>query len=282
VNDCMTDSWLFELLEEGYSDRGAETKPMIPELSPAGMTLEQVAHAEASIEIHEQLKDLIAACDEPMAMLMALENALLGIVKDMGSPKGLGSFAHVLRDNPDKFPMFPTIEKQRPSMESVRSCHDTVQCFVSEKRDVEPGVIFNAFLSPYAFLGAHIIGALELAGRIEDWAPEQQEKVRQAGLRSIYELPGESDHEEWSDFFALWAERYPLVIFGVRDIAGDVFVSGPRAMLICPEPDYLTAIERIKQDGASELILGPEAEGLFAKMDALKAGSTPHANHKIH
>jgi hypothetical protein len=30
------ESWLFELLEEGHSDRGAETKPMIPEpLSPA-------------------------------------------------------------------------------------------------------------------------------------------------------------------------------------------------------------------------------------------------------
>ena len=176
-------------------------------------------------------------------MLMALENALLGIVKDMGSPKGLGAFAHVLRDNPDKFPMFPTVEKQWPSMESVRSCHDTIQRLVSEKRDLEPGVLFNAFLSPYAFLGAHIIGALELAERVEDWAPEQQEKVRQAGLRSIYEWTGEPDHEEWSGFFALSTERYPLVIIGMRNIAGDVFVSGPKAMFTCPEPDYLSAIE---------------------------------------
>jgi len=43
------------------------------------------------------------------AMFMALESVLRSIVKDMGSPKGIGEFARFLRDNPDKFPMFSTV-----------------------------------------------------------------------------------------------------------------------------------------------------------------------------
>ena len=54
----------------------------------------------------------------PMAMFMALESVLRSIVKDMGSPKGLGQFARFLRDHPDKCPMFSTVPDQVPSTQT--------------------------------------------------------------------------------------------------------------------------------------------------------------------
>src|SRR6266550_3925003 len=73
----------------------------------------------------QQLGDLIAdqvqkdANGDLTAMFMALESVLRSIVKEMGSPKGLGQFARFLRDHPDKFPMFSTVPDQVPSTRHV-------------------------------------------------------------------------------------------------------------------------------------------------------------------
>jgi hypothetical protein len=103
-------SWLFELLEDGYSDRAPKTEP-----PPVGRVSTsdfqdlmyenpaQAAEFRELLEIHSQLGDLMAgqvqrdAEGDPMAIFMALESVLRSIVKDMGSPKGVGQFARFLR-----------------------------------------------------------------------------------------------------------------------------------------------------------------------------------------
>jgi hypothetical protein len=128
VNSDVPQGWLLELLEEGHSDRAPKAEPLpggrmsTPDFqdlvyeNPA-----QAAEFRESLEIHSQLGDLMAgqvqrdAEGDPMAMFMALESVLRSIVKEMGSPKGVGQFARFLRDHPDKFPMFSTVPDQVPS-----------------------------------------------------------------------------------------------------------------------------------------------------------------------
>jgi hypothetical protein len=107
-----------ELLEEGHSDRALKAEPSpLPRLPFQNLMYEHPKAAEfrESFEIHNQLGELMAdqlqkdANGDPQAMFMALESVLRSIVKDMGSPKGIGEFARFLRDNPDKFPMFSTV-----------------------------------------------------------------------------------------------------------------------------------------------------------------------------
>jgi hypothetical protein len=120
VTGDVPQSWLFELLEDGHSDRAPKGEP--PPLGRmsrldfqdlADQHPEQAAEFRDSFEIHTQLGDLIEdqvqkdANGDPMAMFIALESVLLDIVKDMGSPKGLGQFARFLSDHPDKFPISP-------------------------------------------------------------------------------------------------------------------------------------------------------------------------------
>jgi hypothetical protein len=76
-----------------------------------------------------------------MVMFMALESVLRIIVKDMGSPKGVGEFARFLRDHPDKFPMFSTESDQVPSAGHVHPCKATLLRFSREQRP-------TAFRSP--------------------------------------------------------------------------------------------------------------------------------------
>jgi hypothetical protein len=146
-----------------------------------------------------------------MAMFMALESVLLSMMKEMGSPNGLGQSARFLRDHPDKFPMFSTVPDQVPSLQDVRSCKTILRQFSREKR--EGGrtsfAIFLALMNMYMRVGSQVIGALNLADRIEEWDPEQQAKLRQLGLRSSFEL----DDEKGRVFLALSADRYPI---GVR------------------------------------------------------------------
>ncbi len=194
-------------------------------------------------------------------MFMALESVLLSIVKGMGAPKGIGEFARFLRDHPDKFPMFPTVQDQLPSTQDLHRCKATLRRFDCEKRKVghTPPVIFGAFMNMYMQLGSQVKGTLNLADRIENWDPEHQAKLRQVGLRSSFEL----DDEEGHVFIALSADRYPVGVIGRRNTAGELFVS---EIVALAQADFATALERIKQTGC-ELILGSEAKELFCKME---------------
>jgi hypothetical protein len=286
VNDDVPLSWLAELLEEGHSDRGVKADPpLVGRMStPDFQDLrdqhpDQAAETRDSVEIYAHLGDLIAdqmrkgANGNPMAIYMALESVLLGIVKDIGSPHGLvGRFAHFLRDHPDKFPMFSTVPDEFPSEQRGRSCLETLVRFACEKRR-EVGhtsfAMFLAFMNMYMGVGSQVIGALNLADRIEDWDPEQQAKLRQVGLRSSFEL----DDEEGCVFIALSADRYPIGVIGRRNAFGDLFVS---RMVACPQSDFAAAIDSIKQSGF-ELILGSEAKELLCKMEQVK-GVAPRAD----
>jgi hypothetical protein len=281
VNGDVPQSWLLELLEEGHSDRAAEPPPAgrvstsdlqgLMEQHP-----EQAAEFPDSFEIHTQLEDLIAeqvrkdANGDAMAMFMALESVLCGIVNEMGSPKGLGQFARFLRDHPDKFPMFPTAPNQVPSTQQLRSCKATLRSFSCEKREAghTPFCIFQAFVNMYMCVGSQAIGALSLANRIEDWDPEHLAKLRQVGLRSSFEL----DDEEGQVFAAISADRYPLGVVGRRNAVGDLFVS---SVVAFPHCDFATAVDTIEQSGV-ELILGSEAKELLCKLEQVKgvAGRT--------
>jgi hypothetical protein len=275
VNSDVPQSWLFELLEEGYSDRA----PPKTELPPAGRLSTadfqcmvdqrpgQAAEFRDSVEIHARLQDLIAdqmqkdANGDPAAMFMALESILLSIVKEMGSPKGIRQFARFLKDHPDKFPMFATGPEEVPSTRDVRRCKATLQRFTCENREAghTPSAIFGAFMNMYLYAGSQAIGAVNLANRIEDWDPEHQAKLREVGLRSSFEL----DDEEGHVFVALSADRYPIGIMGRRDAVGDLFVS---RIVAFPQGDFAAAIDKIKHSGA-ELILGSEAKELLSKME---------------
>src|SRR5262249_27773322 len=74
---------------------------------------------------------------------------LRSIVKDMGSPKGVGQFARFLRDHPDKFPMFSMVPDQVPSTRHVCNCKATLRRFSCEKREAghTPSAIFGAFMN---------------------------------------------------------------------------------------------------------------------------------------
>jgi hypothetical protein len=208
---------------------------------------------------------------DPVAMFMALESVLRSIVKDMGSPKGVGQFARFLRDHPDKFPMFSTVPDQVPSARHVCSCTATLRRFSCEKREVghTPSAIFGAFMNMYLYMGSQAIGAVNLAERIENWDPEHQAKLRQVGLRSSFEL----DDEEGHVFIALSADRYPIGVMGRRNAVGDLFVS---RVVTFPHRDFAIAIDDIKQSGV-ELILGSEAKELLCKMEQVK-GVAPRAD----
>jgi hypothetical protein len=67
-------------------------------------------------------------------------------------------------------------------------------------------------------------------------------------------------------FFALSADRYPIGVIGLRSAVGDLLVC---RVLTCPEDDFATAVDSIKQRGL-ELILGSEAEELFCKLERVK------------
>jgi hypothetical protein len=201
------------------------------------------------------------AAGETMATFMALESVLWGIVKEMGLGNGLGQFARFLRDHPDKFPMFATVPDEVPSTHHLRSCKDTLQRFSCERRGAghPPFVVFEAFLNMYMRVGSQVIGALNLADRIEERDPERQAKLRQVGLRSSFEL----DDEEGRVFIAIAADRYPIGVMGRRNAAGDFFVS---RMIACPHADFAAAVDEIKQNGV-ELIVGSEATELLCKLE---------------
>jgi hypothetical protein len=99
-------------------------------------------------------------------------------------------------------------------------------------------------------VGSQAIGAVNLADRIENWDPEHQAKLRQAGLRSSFEL----DDEDGRVFVALSDSYFPHGVVGRRNAVGDLFVT---SVLTFP-CDFATAVENIKQRGY-ELILGSEA-----------------------
>jgi hypothetical protein len=284
LNGDVPQGWLLELLEEGHSDQAVKAEPPpVDRMSNADFQDfadqypdEQAAEFRYSVEIHTQLGHLIAdemqkGNGDPTAMFMALESVLCSIVKDMGSPNGLGQFARFLRDHPDKFPMFSTVPDQVPSTQHIRSCKVTLRGFSCEKREVGHtlSAIFGAFMNTYLYVGSQAIGALNLADRIEEWDPKQQAKLRQVGLRSSFEL----DDEEGQVFIALSADCYPIGVMGRRNAVGDLFVS---RMVACPQGDFATAVDGIKQSGV-ELILGSEAKQLLCKMEQVK-GVAPRAD----
>jgi hypothetical protein len=195
---------------------------------------------------------------------MALESVLRSIVKEIGSRGGIGQFARFLRDHPDQFPMFSTASDHMPSIEDIRRYRATLERFSSEKREVghAPPAIFGAFMNMYMYVGSQAIGTVSLADRIENWDPEYQAKLRELGLRSSFEL----DDEEGSVFVALSADRYPIGVMGRRNAVGDLFVFRVMAF---PQPDFATAIDKIKESGV-ELIVGFEANELLCKMEQAK------------
>jgi hypothetical protein len=281
VSSEVPQGWLLELLEDGYSDRSpkAEPPPVARISKPDFQDLsrqhpKQAAEFRDSFDIHSQLSELIANqlqkhgnCD-PAAIFMALESVLRSIVKDMGSPKGIGEFARFLRDNPDKFLMFSMVPHQMPSLEHIRRCKATLGRFLCEKCEVghTDSAIFTAFMNMYLYLGSQAVGALELANRIEDWDPKHQAELREVGLRSSYDL----DDEEGHVFLALSADHYPTGVIGRRNAVGDLFVSRVVAL---PYSDFITAVDNVKQTGF-ELILGSKAKELLCKMEQVRRGST--------
>jgi hypothetical protein len=226
----------------------------------------QVAELQDSVEIYDQLWDLMAgqvqkdAKRDPQAIFWALDSVVRMIVKDMGASKGIVEFARALRDHPDKFPMFSTMPNKVSSMKRVRGCKASLEHFLSDKRQAghTPSAILEAFMNMYVFVGSQTIGTLLLADRLEKWAPEYQAKLRQVGLRSSFEL----DDEEGRVFIALSAD-HPVGVVGRRNAAGDLFVS---EIVGCPQADFATAVEDIKQSGI-EVILGSEAKELLCKME---------------
>jgi hypothetical protein len=288
VKGDIPPSWLFELLEEGHSDRALKPEPPpVGRISkPDFQNLvahqpEQAAEFQNTAEIYVQLEDLIAdqvrkdANGDPMAMFMALESVLCGIVKDMGLA-GVGQLPRALRDYPDKFPMFSTVlvPDKVPSMPHFCSCKATLRRFSCEKREVghTPDAIFGAFVNVYLHVGSQVIGALRLADRIENWDPAHQAKLRQVGLRSSFEL----DDEEGNVFIATSAGYYPIGVMGRRDSAGKLFVSG---IVSCPRGDFATAVKEIRKSGV-ELILGSEAKELLCKMQQVEGFAMPAAKSK--
>jgi len=273
VKEAVPQSWLLELLEDGHPDRAPKTEPPpLARISRPDFQNLVAHHPEEldAIEIHTQLGDLItdevqkAADGNSMAIFMALESVLLGIVKDAGSPKGTEGFARFLRDYPDTFPMFSTVPDQVPAMPHFRTCKAILRRFSSEKREAGHtlSAIFGAFMNMYLYVGSQAIGAMELAARIENWDPEHQAKLRQVGLRSSFEL----DDEEGHVFIALSAGYYPNGVMGRRNAVGDLFVSEVVAL---PYGDFAAAVDNMKQSGA-ELILGSEAKELLCKMEQVK------------
>jgi hypothetical protein len=289
VKGDVPQSWLFELLEDGHSDRALRTEPPpVGRISrPDFQNLvahhpEQAAEFRDTAEICAELEDLIAdqvrkdANGDPMAMFMALESVLLSIEKDMGIAKGFEGLARSLRDHPDKYPMFSTVlvPDKVPSTPHLCSCKATLRRFSCEKREVghTPAAIFGAFVNIYLHVGSQVIGALSLADRIEKWDPAYQAKLRQVGLRSSFEL----DDEEGNVFMATSAGYYPIGVVGRRNAVGDLFVSGVVAL---PQGDFTTAVEEIKKRGF-ELILGSEAKELLCKMQQVKGFAMPAAKSK--
>jgi hypothetical protein len=287
VSSDVPKSWLAELLDEGYSDRSRKAEPpALGELSEPDLQAlrsqhpKQASDFQDSFEIHSELSDLIdfELQKHPdvgsIDMLMALESVLLGIVKDMGSPTGfISEFARFIRDYPDQFSMFSAGSEQVPSMQHVRVCKTPLAQFNCEKREAghSPSAIFGAFMNTYMDLGSQVMGALELADRIEAWDPEHQAKLRQAGLRSSFEL----DDDKGSVFIALTADRYPHGVLGRRNTAGDLFVS---RLVNCPQADFATAVQEIKEMGMG-LVLGSDAEELLGKMEQV-TGTVLRADKK--
>jgi len=276
VTGDIPPGWLFELLEEGHSDRAPkEEPPPVPRLSARDVqTLmyedpAQGTEFRESFEICDQLGDLLAdqiqdADSDALSKFMALESILRSTVRDMGSPKGIGAFARFLRDHPDIFPMFATVRESVPSIERVRHWKAKLQRFICEKRELghPPSAMFGAFMNLYLCVGSRAVGAVDLADRIENWDPEHQAKLRQVGLRSSFEL----DDEEGHVFIALSAGYYPNGVMGRRNAVGDLFISRVGALSY---GDFATAVDNIKQSGV-ELILGSEAKELLRKMEQVK------------
>jgi hypothetical protein len=275
VNDAAQ-GWLFELLEEGYSDRASKIeRPPVGRLS--SLDLHGLVHQDPqtsaefrdSLEIHARLGTLIAdhlqrdAGCNLIAIYLALESVVLGIVKDMGS-KSVGEFARVLRDYPDKFPMFSTVSNELPSAEHVRLCTDTLRRFRSNQRGTGHALcaIFGAFMNMYMNVGSRAIGALDLAECIETWDPEHQARLRELGLRSSFELEDDEGHV----FFAISAEGYPTGVIGRHNAVGDLFV---RKVISFRFEEFATAVDKIQQTGA-ELVLGSQAKELLDKMHQVK------------
>jgi len=287
VSSDVPKSWLAELLDEGYSDRSRKAEPpALGELSEPDLQAlrsqhpKQASDFQDSFEIHSELSDLIdfELQKHPdvgsIDMLMALESVLLGIVKDMGSPTGfISEFARFIRDYPDQFSMFSAGSEQVPSMQHVRVCKTPLAQFNCEKREAghSPSAIFGAFMNTYMDLGSQAIGALDLADRIEAWDPEHQAKLREAGLRSSFEL----DDDEGSVFIAITADRYPIGLMGRRNTDGDLFVS---KLVNCPQADFATAVQEIKEMGMG-LVLGSDAEELLGKMEQV-TGTVLRADKK--
>jgi hypothetical protein len=270
VNSEIPQSWLAELLEDGYSDRSPKPEPPVLGRVKADWLYqhrEEAADFQDSFEIYSELGDLIKYELQKhggggLDMFMALESVVRGIVTDLGSPAGIISeFARFVRDCPDQFLMFADVPEQVPSPQYVRRYKAALGEFNCEKREAghTPSAIFGAFMNMYMDLGSQAVGGLELADRIENWDPEYQAKLRQAGLRSSFEL----DDEEGRVFIALTPDHYPVGLMGRRNTDGDLFVS---ELFNSPQPDFVAAVEEIKEAGF-DLILGPEAEELLSKME---------------
>jgi hypothetical protein len=271
VNSEIPLSWLAELLEDGYSDRSPKPEPPVLGRIRADWLHqhpEQAADFQDSFEIYSELGDLIEyelqkhGGGGPLDMFMALESVVRGIVTDLGSPAGIISeFARFLRDCPDQFSMFAEVPEQVPSPQYVRRYKAALGEFNCEKRKAghSPSAIFGAFMNMYMHLGSQAVGGVDLADRIQSWHPEYQAKLRQAGLRSSFEL----DDEEGRVFIALTANRYPVGLMGRRNADGDLFVS---KLVNCPQANFAAAVEEITERGIG-LILGSDAEDLLEKIE---------------
>ena len=172
-DDRPTEAWLLDLLEQRDSDEASILERIFTGKLPKKQLVSQ--HRE----IYRQLGPLVSSlfkndADESEAIFLAIETVLRSIVKDIGSPRRAENFARVLRECPDKFPMFA------PEPFRVSSAHHAdvytplLRSFSSKQRERGHSLraMFRAFMHLYMFVGSHCIGGLNLADRIVEWSRE--------------------------------------------------------------------------------------------------------------
>ena len=170
-DDRPVEAWLLDLLEQSYFDEAPRLeRPWAKNLSK----VQFLQHKEIFLQLNRLISDLSENEGESEAIFVAIETVLRSIVKDMGSPTRAEKFASVLREHPDKFPMFPTVSFQVSSAHHADVYVALLRGFSSEQRERGHSLraIFRAFMHVYMFIGSHAIGGLNLADRIVEWSRE--------------------------------------------------------------------------------------------------------------
>jgi hypothetical protein len=170
-DDRPTEAWLLDLLEQSDSDKASKLEvPWVRKLPKVKLS----QHKEIFLQLERLIIDLLENEDESEAIFLAIETVLRSIVKEMGSPTRARKFVSVLREYPDKFPMFATEPFRVSSAHHADVYTALLRDFSSEQRERGHRLraIFRAFMHVYMFMGSQVIGGLNLADRIGKWSRE--------------------------------------------------------------------------------------------------------------